>query len=75
MPILALEALLRENKKIQWKMLSPVGIESEHLITSNSKSNTIAWLYEEPKVSVLQANVNLVQKGDCWTEKTCCFGE
>ena len=25
------------------------------------------WLYKEPKVSVLQANVNLVQKGECWT--------
>ena len=27
MPILALEALLRQNKKNQWKILSPVGIE------------------------------------------------
>ena len=26
-----------------------------------------AWLYKKPKVSVLQANVNLVQKGECWT--------
>ena len=26
-----------------------------------------AWLYKEPKDSVLQANVNLVQKGECWT--------
>ena len=25
--MLAAEALLRENKKIQWKMLHPVGIE------------------------------------------------
>ena len=26
-----------------------------------------AWCYKEPKVSVLQANANLVQKGECWT--------
>ena len=26
-----------------------------------------AWLYKGPKVSVLQANFNLVQKGECWT--------
>ena len=25
------------------------------------------WLYKESKVSVLQANVNLVQKWECWT--------
>ena len=98
MPILASEALLYENKKIQWKMLPPVGIEPRPLITSDSKSSTLlstltcyvllrrslnfcscitwfldfddsvkinrAWLYEEPKVST---NVNLVQKGECWT--------
>ena len=28
-----------------------------------------AWLYREPKVSVLQANNNLVQNGQCWTWK------
>ena len=27
----------------------------------------ILWLYKEPKVSVLQANAQLVQKGKCWT--------
>ena len=81
-------------KKSSDKMLPPVGIEPEPLITSDSKSNTIlstvtwhvlhrrslnfcscttwcldlddlrrinrAWLYKEPKVSVLQANVKLV---------------
>ena len=26
-----------------------------------------AWLYKETKVSVLQANAKLVQKGECWT--------
>ena len=26
-----------------------------------------AWLYKEPKVSVLQANAQLAQKGECWT--------
>ena len=26
-----------------------------------------AWLGKEPKVSVLQANAKLVQKGECWT--------
>ena len=26
-----------------------------------------AWLYKEPKVSVLQANAKWVQKGECWT--------
>ena len=26
-----------------------------------------AWQYKGPKVSVLQATVNLVQKGECWT--------
>ena len=26
-----------------------------------------AWLHKEPKVSVLQANAQLAQKGDCWT--------
>ena len=41
MPILPPETLLSENKKIKWKMLPPVGIESEPLITSDSKSNTI----------------------------------
>ena len=25
------------------------------------------WLYKEPKVSVLQTNAKLVQKGKCWT--------
>ena len=32
MAILASEALLRENKKIQWKMLPPVSIEPRPLI-------------------------------------------
>ena len=41
MPILALEALLHENKKSSDKMLLPVGIEPEPLITSDSKSNTL----------------------------------
>ena len=27
------------------------------------------WLYEESKVSVIQANVHLAQKGECWTWK------
>ena len=101
MPILAPEALLRENQKVQWKILPPVGIEPGPLITSDSKSNTIlsgltwhvllgrslnfcshttwfldiddsvrinrAWLYKDPKVSVFQANVNLLQKGECCT--------
>ena len=99
MPMLASEAWLCENKKFQWKMLPPAGIEPRPLITSDSKSNTLlstltcyvllrslnfsscttwfldldnlvginrAWLYKELKVSVLQANVNLVQKGECW---------
>ena len=26
-----------------------------------------AWLHKEPKISVLQANAKLVQKGECWT--------
>ena len=26
-----------------------------------------AWLYKEPKVSVLQENAQLAQKGECWT--------
>ena len=26
-----------------------------------------AWLYKEPEVSVLQANAQLSQKGECWT--------
>ena len=81
-------------KKSSDKMLPPVGIEPQPLITSDSKSNTVlstlnwhvllrrslnfcscttwyldlsglrginrAWLYKEPKVSVLQANVKLV---------------
>ena len=80
MPILASEALLYENKKVQWKMLPSVRIESGPLITSESKSNTILSgtdlacaiqeifkllfmhhliLDNEPKVSVLEANVNL----------------
>ena len=41
MPILASEALLRENQKIQRKMLPPLGIEPGLLITFDSKSNTI----------------------------------
>ena len=41
MPTLEAEALLSENKKIQWKMLPPVGIEPWLLITSDSKSSTI----------------------------------
>ena len=41
MPILASEALLCENKKIQWKMLPLVGMEPGPLITSDSESNTI----------------------------------
>ena len=32
MPILASEALLHDNKKIQWKMLTPVGLEPGPLI-------------------------------------------
>ena len=41
MPILVSEALLRENKKFEEKMLLPVGMEPGPLITSDSKSNTI----------------------------------
>ena len=26
-----------------------------------------AWLYKEPKASILQANAQLAQKGECWT--------
>ena len=26
-----------------------------------------AWLYKDPKVSVLQANVQVAKKGKCWT--------
>ena len=32
---------------------------------SGNKFST--WLCKEPKVSVLQANAQLVQKGECWT--------
>ena len=41
MPILASEALPRENKKSSDKMLPPVEIEPGPLITSDSKSNTL----------------------------------
>ena len=41
MPILASEALPRENKNIQWQNVTPVGIEPGPLITSDSKSNTL----------------------------------
>ena len=33
-----------------------------------------AWLYKGPKASVLQANVNLVQKGECWTTNQRLWG-
>ena len=39
MQVLASEALLHEKKSSD-KMLLPVGIENEPLITSDSKSNT-----------------------------------
>ena len=41
MPILASDALLCKNKKIQWKMLPQVGIEPAPLITYDSRSDTI----------------------------------
>ena len=28
------------------------------------------WLYKQPKVSVLQANAKLVQKGECWNQRS-----
>ena len=31
------------------------------------KLKSIETEYKKSKVSVLQANVNLVQKGECWT--------
>ena len=33
-----------------------------------------AWLHKEPKVSVLQAKVNSVQEGECWTPLTIPTG-
>ena len=41
MPILALETLLRENKKNQVKNVTPSGNRTRALITSDSKSTTI----------------------------------
>ena len=35
-------------------------LDFEYLVGINR-----AWLYKEPKVSVLQANVHLAQKGEC----------
>ena len=51
MLILAAESLLRENKKIQWKILPAVGIEPEPILTSDSQ----LWLstlfnYEKPRM-------------------------
>ena len=47
-------------------MRSPGSIPTEGNILSLARIN-IALLHKEPKVSVLQANVKLVQKGLCWT--------
>ena len=91
MPILASEALLRENKKIQWQNITPsrnrttgLGFQVQHapcytnwalatweifkhlfmhhLIFALDDQVRInrEWLYKDPKVSVLQANVKLV---------------
>ena len=39
-----------------------------HTIESLLGNSYTTWyLYKEPKVAVLQANVNLVQKEECWT--------
>ena len=37
-------------------------LDLDHLVGINT-----AQLYKEPKVSVLQANAQLAQKGECWT--------
>ena len=58
MQILAAEALLRENKKIQWKMLSPVG----DLAIINRP-----WLYEDPKFS--DANIG-IRDFTMWKKKS-----
>ena len=101
MPILASEALLCENKKIQLQNVTPVRIEPNPLMNlwfqvqhspflakwacatkgifklllmhhlfldfDDLVGINRAWLYKEPKVSVLQANAQLAQKGECWT--------
>ena len=52
--------LLRES--LNFCLCNTWFLALDHLVGINR-----AWLYKTPKVSILQANTQLVQKGECWT--------